>query len=404
MLIAGLLVASAAFGEEFASDRILVKFVPGTAAQARASVHRAQGGSVTRTIPRIDVDVVNVGRGNVLARIDAYTRNPNVEYAEPDYAGIALQTAPPSFRPSDYWFVKGDQWGMDSDLKTQVPQAWAISRGSYDVKIAILDTGIDQDHEDFAFQDSGGIWHSKLVHNQNFTDSSTHDDLDSHGTHVAGIAGAVTDNYGIGVAGVGFNCSLMNIKVMTANQSGYVSWYAGGIEYSATNGAKVISMSLGVTSASKTLQDAVNYAWSKGCVLVAAAGNSPYNFGAKLYPAAYDKVIAVAATTTNDRKASWSNYGSWVDVSAPGETIMSTLPNHPNNSGSTGYGWKSGTSMATPFVAGLAGLIFAARPGVSNATVRSLIENGCDKVDYDSRTGLYAGSTFGRVNAYKALR
>jgi thermitase len=387
-----------------------VKFVPGTAAQSRAAVHRANGGSVKRTIPGIDVDVVNVGRGNVLAKLNVYEKNPNVQYAEPDYAGIPLQTTLPSFRPNDSWFVKGQQWGMDSDLKTQVPEAWAISRGSYAVKIAILDTGIDQDHEDFAFQDSAGIWHSKLVHNQNFTDSSTHDDLDSHGTHVAGIAGAVTDNYGIGVAGVGFNCSLMNIKVMNANQSGYVSWYAGGIEYSATNGANVISMSFGVPSSSKTLEDAVNYAWGKGCVLVAAAGNSPYNYGAKLYPAAYDRVIAVAGTTSADRKASWSNYGSWVDVSAPGETIMSTLPNHPNSSRSTGYGWKSGTSMATPFVAGLAGLIFAAKPGVSNATVRSLIENGCDKVDKvdyvidRSHVLLYAGSTFGRVNAYKSLR
>jgi hypothetical protein len=233
------------------------------------------------------------------------------------------------------------------------------------------------------------------VANKNFTTSSTVDDLYGHGTHCAGIAAATTNN-SIGVAGVGFNTSLMNVKVLGDNGSGQYSWIANGITWAADNGAKVISLSLGGSSGSYTLQNAVNYAWNKGVVVVAAAGNNGNT--ASVYPAYYSNCIAVAATDQNDAKASFSTYGSWVDVAAPGVSIYSTLPNHSNSIGTTNYGSLSGTSMSTPHVAGLAALVWATSYGTSNTSVRSRIESTADAI---SGTGTYW--KYGRINANKAV-
>jgi thermitase len=269
--------------------------------------------------------------------------------------------------------------------KIQAAEAWSVTTGSSDVKIAILDTGIDQNHEDLA---------AKIVANKNFTSSRSVDDKYGHGTHVAGIAAAITNNRK-GVSGVGFNTSLMNVKVLGDNGSGYYSWIANGITWAANNGAKVINMSLGGSSSSTTLKSAVDYAWGKGCVIVAAAGND--NTSAPLYPAYYDNCIAVAATDQNDAKASFSNYGSWVDIAAPGVGIFSTLPNHNNRIGITNYGSLSGTSMATPHVAGVAALVFAAKSGWTNADVRAKIQTSVDPT-----TGFT--TSIGRVNAFKAVQ
>ena len=308
------------------------------------------------------------------------TNNPFIEYAEPDYKVYALETTNDPSLPS--------QWGM---FKIQAAgasySAWNTTHGSSLVKIAILDTGIDKNHEDLA---------SKTVAYINFTTSPTDDDLFGHGTHVAGIAAAITDN-NIGVAGAGYNTSLLSVKVLDDGGGGYDSWVANGINWAADNGAKVINMSLGSSGSSQTLQNAVNYAWNKGAIIVAAAGNSGNS--SPTYPAYYSNVIAVAATDSNDNKASWSSYGKWVDVAAPGVSILSTFPNHPSqlNSG-TSYGYGSGTSMATPHVAGLAGLLWMTSFGTSNSNVRSRIESTADKID---GTGTYWAN--GRINAYKAV-
>ncbi|HEY66089.1 MAG TPA: S8 family serine peptidase, partial [Caldilineae bacterium] len=337
----------------FASGRILVKFKPGTSPADRAALHRAQRGKLVREISGIKVEVVRVPAGTERGKAIAYARSPIVAYAEPDYIAYALGD------PNDEYFAK--QWGLDNDgqeykdgqsgtvdADIDAPEAWDIITGTAEVKIAILDTGIDQDHPDLD---------DKLVSHINFTDSDTVDDLYGHGTHVAGIAAAETNN-SQGVAGTGYNSSLMNVKVLNDDGMGYYSWVAQGVVWAADNGAKVINMSLGGTRKSRTLEDAVNYAWSKDVVLAAAAGNS--GNPSPTYPAKYENCIAVAATDSDDQKASFSEWGSWVDVAAPGVDVFSTFPNHPYVIGkSLSYDYGSGTSMSTPFVSGLAALVWA---------------------------------------------
>ncbi|MBI2853339.1 MAG: S8 family serine peptidase [Chloroflexi bacterium] len=359
----------------YAPDRIQVKFKARTAAATAQSVHARLGGTVAKEIPRIGVQVVNVPKSTVEQKLRAYKSEPSVQYVELDGIYKAIGT------PNDPSFSQ--QWGM---TKIQAPQAWDITTGSSAVKIAILDTGIDQDHEDLA---------AKIVANQNFTDSPSVDDLGGHGTHVAGIAAAVSNN-GIGVAGVGYNSSLMNGKVLADDGWGYYSWITSGIIWAADNGAKVINMSLGGSDGSATLEDAINYAWSKGVVIVAAAGNSGES--SPKYPAYYSNVIAVAATDQNDNKASFSTYGGWVDVASPGVSIYSTLPNHASGIGTQNYGTLQGTSMAAPFVTGLAALVWATPNGTSNGMVRNQIEASADRI---AGTGTYW--QFGRINAYRAV-
>jgi thermitase len=361
--------------QNFATDRVLVKFKAGTDEATKQGIHGRHGGSVIGEISQLGIQVVKIPPGQALAKTKEYKSEAAVEFCEPDFVAHAIgESNDPGF---------SSQWGM---TKVQAPQAWDVTTGLSTIKIAILDTGVDQNHEDLG---------SKIVLNKNFTTSGTVDDLYGHGTHVAGIAAAATNN-GLGVAGLGYNCAIMNGKVLDDRGSGYYSWIVSGITWAADNGAKVISMSLGGNSGSSTLQNAVNYAWGKGVVIVAAAGNA--GNANPVYPAYYSNCIAVAATDQNDAKPSWSSYGSWVDVAAPGANIYSTLPNHANTIGGPNYGSLSGTSMATPHVAGLAGLVWVTSYDTSNTNVRNRIESTCDPI---SGTGSYW--QYGRINAYKAV-
>jgi thermitase len=359
---------------DFATDRILVKFKAGVTKLTMQADHKLRGNSTLQQIDPLNIQVIKIPDGKIQSQLKAYRNDPLVEYAEPDYIMKIDRT------PNDTDFKK--QWGLTT---IQAPQAWDITTGDSNVVIAILDTGIDQDHEDLA---------AKIVANQNFTSSTTVDDLNGHGTHVAGIAAAITNN-GKGVAGVACNASLMNIKVMEDTGSGFESSIAAGIIWAADNGAKVINMSLGGLYGF-TVWSAVDYAWNRGVVLVAAAGN---NGNARpVFPAFCTNCIAVAAMDQNDTKASFSSYGTWVDVAAPGVSIYSTLPNHPNAFIALNYGSLSGTSMATPFVSGLAALIWATPFGTSNSVVRSHIESTADAI---IGTGNYW--QYGRINAFRAV-
>ena len=356
-----------------AGDQILVKFLPGIPEETKAQAHKRNGGSVVDVIPGIDVQVVKVPVDKVKEKIKAYRGDIGIEFAEPDYLARAVLI------PSDPYF--DNQWGM---YNIQAPDAWDFIQESSGVKIAICDTGIDQDHEDLL----------NVTSSKNFTRGNKVDDKFGHGTHVAGIAAASTNN-NIGVAGAGFNSSLMNVKVLGDDGSGYYSWVAGGIVWAADNGARVISLSLAGGSPSDTLKNAVEYAWGKGCVLVAAAGND--NNDAPNYPAYYDKCIAVAATDQNDSKASFSNYGEWVDIAAPGLEILSTMPNHKNRIGILNYGSLSGTSMSTPHVAGVAALVFARHPDWSSTKARAKIEASTNPAEGFT-------TEIGRINAYEAVK
>jgi thermitase len=356
---------------EFASGQILVRFRPGTTGSEIASVHGLNRGQVLSTIDRIGVQMVRVPAGNELDAVARYQANPNVLYAEVDGIVKAL-----SFTPNDPMLP--DQWGL---AKAEATLAWGVTKGSSTIRMAILDTGIDARHGDIK---------PKVVAAKNFTTSWTVSDRNGHGTHVAGIAAAVTNN-AKGVAGMGFDSVLMNGKVLGDNGSGRWSWVANGIIWATDNGAKVINMSLGGTSYSATVENAVNYAWGKGVVLAAAAGNS--NTDTLMYPAAYTNVIAVAATDEDDARASFSNFGTWVDVAAPGVDILSTYRRAGTRDR---YARMNGTSMSSPFVAGLAGLVWTTGWGTNNTAVRDRIQATVDPITTDQPIG-------GRINAARAV-
>jgi len=267
----------------------------------------------------------------------------------------------PSTLPNDEYLDK--QWALN---KLQAVEAWQITSGGEDILIAVLDTGIDQTHEDLM---------DKVAASVNFTDSPTASDLHGHGTHIAGII-AATANNGIGIVGLAPNSRLLNVKV--ADRSGMVepSKIAEGIMWAVDNGAKVINMSFTLSEPAQAVEDAVDYAWSKGIVVVAASGN--YVGDRPTYPACYCNCLAVAATDASDCVGSWSSRDDSVHVAAPGVNIYSTLPDNC-------YGYKSGTSMAAAYVAGVAGLLFsvvcdANDSGLLNDEVRDAIENNCDEI------------------------
>lgn len=362
-------VAAAQASTEFVEGEVLVKFKGG--AQMAAPIDHARiGARPVETINRLNVQRVALPKTvNVSQALAHYRGLPNVEFAEPNYIARHFQVTPndPSY---------GSQWGLP---KISAPAGWAVTTGSPGVTIAIVDTGVDKNHSDLV---------GKLVAGYDFVNNDADaDDDNGHGTHCAGIAAALTNN-GVGVAGVDWNARIMPVKVLNASGSGSYTGIANGIIWAADNGAKVISMSLGGSAGSATLESAVNYAASKGVVIVAAAGNS--NTTAASYPAFYSACIAVGSTTSTDARSSFSNYGaSWVDVAAPGSSIYSTYD------GNT-YATLSGTSMATPHVAGLAGLVWAKQGATAtSATVRSAIEQNCDNV------GTWVA--FGRINVAKAL-
>jgi hypothetical protein len=211
---------------------------------------------------------------------------------------------------------------------------------------------------------------------------------------VAGISAAATNN-ALGVSGTCPNCAVMPVKVLGGDGSGTYDAVASGIIYAADHGAKIINLSLGGTTPSQTLQDAATYAYNQGALVVAAAGNDGTNVAT--YPAALSNVMAVAATDSTDQRAPFSNYNAYISVAAPGVDIYSTY--WSGTSGST-YAYLSGTSMATPLVAGLAGLLASQDASRTNATLRTLIEQSADDVDvpgWDQNTG------YGRINVARAL-
>ena len=383
-------------GAPIAPGRVLVKLRPGVPSLQAARLHAAHGAEILETIPGIGVQVLRVANGGEPGVVAAYARSHLVTYVEPDAVGYALENP-----VSDPFFEK--QWGLHNigqtykgkldgtlDADIDAPEAWSITTGSPQVLIAILDTGIDQDHPDLE---------GKLADNVNFSSSGTVDDLYGHGTHVAGIAAAETDN-AEGVAGVGYDSALLNVKVLNDMAMGNASWVAKGIVWAADHGAQVINMSLAFDRPSRTLESAVDYAWAHGVVVVAAAGNDGNT--KPNYPARYENCIAVAATDAHDEKASWSQYGDWVDVAAPGVDVFSTFPNHPFTlqaiyGRANNYDYGNGTSMAAPHVVGLAALLWD-QGHQSNAEVRERIEYTADSI---AGTGVYW--RWGRINAHRAV-
>lgn len=355
-----------------ASDEILLKFKPGVSSEAKEKERKGNKLSLEETIPQIEVERVKVPSGEKEIILERLKRNPRVEYAEPNYTAEVQEMI-----PNDPYFST-NQWGPQ---KVSGPAAWDLTQGSEGVLVAIVDTGISANHPDLAGKVIAGY---DYVNN----DYDPTDD-NGHGTHVAGIAGALTNNQ-TGIAGICWLNRLLSIKVLNSSGSGYYSWVANGIIYAADNGASVINLSLGGSSYSSTLESAVNYAWNKGVVTVAAAGNNANN--AILYPARFEKVVAVASTTNTDERWGLSNYGAELDISAPGSAIYSTVLNGQ-------YAYKSGTSMATPHVAGASGLLIAYKDLPNTAIIEALYQGADDFGDpgWDQYFG------WGRLNIYQSL-
>lgn len=315
---------------------------------------------------------------------------PGVRYVERNYLAFACNT------PNDPLFPY--QWGL---ARIQAVQAWASWQPQRTVYIAILDTGIDATHPDLTQKvrrySNGAIY----GYNPMLNNAHTHD-VHGHGTHCAGIAAAHTHN-GVGIAGVAaWNSNLasahtavqlMPVKVLNDQGYGAFTDIARGITWAADNGAHIISLSLGGTAGTQQLHDAVNYAWNRGCLVVAAAGNNGSN--APFYPAFYENALAVAATDPSDTLTSFSQYGAWVDIAAPGHAILSTVPGG-------GYEAWSGTSMACPHVAGAAALIWSRAPSLSNQQLRQALENNADPYQPYWFGGIGDGK--GRLNLHRALQ
>jgi thermitase len=271
------------------------------------------------------------------------------------------------------------QWHL---TKIDAPSAWNISTGSTSVPIAVVDSGVDGSHPDLA---------GKIIPGWNFLggNSDTSDVL-GHGTAVAGVAGAATDN-GMGVAGVGWRNPIMPLVVLNASDYAAYSDVANAIIYAADHGIRIINVSICGTAASSILQSAVDYAWNKGSLVFAAAGNSATS--ALTYPAACARAIAVSSTEKTDTLSSFSNYGSWISLSAPGNYILTT------KMGGTYSQWY-GTSFASPIAAGVAALALSVRPAMDRDTLLQILEQNADDLGspgFDSSFG------WGRVNAYKAV-
>jgi thermitase len=277
-------------------------------------------GVVADTIPQIGVYRLVLAPGISMDDAAAFLKAlPGVRYVEPNYLYYAVAT------PNDPGYSR--QWALP---KIQANLAWDIWQPQSPRYIAIIDTGIDYNHSDlvnkFRRLSNGQIYGYNLINN-----TTNANDDNGHGTHCAGIAAAEINN-GIGVAGIagwrpglsGYNqyVQLMPVKVLDANGSGTLTNVARGITWAADNGAHVLSMSLGGSSGAQSLSDAVNYAWTRGCLIVAAAGNG--GSSSPQYPAYYTNCIAVAATDSSDTLTYFSQYGSWVDIAAPGAGIYST--------------------------------------------------------------------------------
>ena len=343
--------------------------------------------------------------------VNACNCDPEVEYAELNYI-VTVDAI-----PNDPYFAY--QWPLNNigqmyppgggyndppgtpDADIDVPEAWDIHIGSPDIIVAVADTGVYYYHRDI--HDS--MWTGPSGHHgYDFVHSDNYPlDDHGHGTHCAGIIAAETNN-GLDIAGVCWNVRIMALKCLDENGEGYYADAADAFYYAVNQGAEVISNSWGGDDFSQTLQDAIDYAHSQGVIIVAAAGNdNQYYF--PHYPASMEHVISVAATNSNDQRAPFSNYGTRINISAPGVDILSLRA--PGTSMGTVYDSyntiASGTSMACPYVSGVLGLILSAYPSASTEEVTARLLETADNISeqnpyYEDLLGS------GRVNAHRAIR
>ena len=391
-------------GPRYAADRVLVRFKLDVADAYAEGLLRSYGFSSVRKIPRIGVYSVRTAPGVSIAETLAMLRrNGDVEQARPDYRARLADT------PNDTYFIRY-QYNLrnrgtildisdtfqprttaGADIKATT--AWDAVKGDPEVVIAIVDTGVDRTHPDLA---------AKVISPGRDFANNDDDATDDywHGTHVAGIAAADTDN-GEGIAGVARNCKILPVKVTEADGTGFYSWIIDGIIWATDQGADVINLSMGGDYDDPFLEDACKYAYDHGVVVVASAGNDT---AAVSYPAAYDSyVLAVAATDYNDEVADFSNFGPEVDVAAPGVYILGPAPQWYVGEAYLPYLFASGTSQAAPHVSGMAALIKSLKPELKPAEIMKIIRYTADDVNKSTRPGRDDHIGYGRINMERAL-
>jgi thermitase len=362
------------------TQSLLVHLDSGSTPEMRSALVAQMGGELVTWMPQINVAEISVPvYQSAMAASLPMVANELVTYAEND---MVVEAAAVFSDPdlSDETM----SYGLDH---VQALDAWNVITGSQEIIIAVIDSGIKLDHPEFA---------GRLVAGYDFVNNDDQPDDDmGHGTHVAGILSAGLNN-GQGVAGVCPNCRLMPVKVLNQNNMGTWSQLAQGILFATDNGAQVINLSLGATVPSETLAAAVEYAQAHGVIVVAAAGNNGTD--APFYPAALDGVIAVGATNAAGERWTRSNYGTFVDIVAPGALIYSTY-NDLNNL-YHGYTYMSGTSMAAPFVSGVVGLLLSADRALTSQQVTDALIDGADDLGV---VGVDTEFANGRVNAMGSL-
>jgi thermitase len=362
------------------SGELLVTYEPKASEQDVDEVVQEAGARIEEELPAPDAQLLSfpevqnerseATREEELQQTkEALEQDPDVRHVDYNYLREL------DYVPNDRYFARGRLWGLK---RIGAPGAWDRTKGS-GVKVAVVDTGIVAKHPDI---NGKVVAQEDAVNN----DAVAEDDDLAHGTHVAGTVAALTNN-GRGVAGGCPKCSLLVAKA--GDYKGLTDAdVVEGIYWSVQNGAKVINLSLGGPGNSWALERAVNYAWNNGVVVVAAAGNQ--NTSTPYYPSGYGNVISVAATDKSDEKASFSNYGK-VDVAAPGVGIVSTV------SGKW-YAAYSGTSMASPHVAALAGMLAA--QGRSAPEIRERIEANAVDLGPAGKDAYYG---WGRIDAKRAV-
>lgn len=358
-------------GESLLSNEVLVQFVAGTTCARRAQIAAAVGGVIAGTQPGLGIhQIVFPGNGtsqgvyNAIATLNNF---PEVISATPNFISTLSAVTP---NDTEY----GKQYAPQ---KIRADEAWVIARGG--PVIAVIDSGVDYTHPDLA----GRVISGKDYANN---DNDSMDD-NNHGTHVAGIAAANSNN-GLGVAGIAWKSKILAIKSFKADGNATSGAIASGIKAAADAGAKIINCSFGGTQ-SDAEKKAVDYAVAKGALVVAAAGNNGDADNTPQYPAAYDNVFCVGSTTSSDGRADDSNHGSHLDIAAPGKQIYSTVPD--------GYEFMSGTSMAAPVVSGSAAVVWSYFPSWTAGQVRTRLERTAVPLASNLQLG------YGRVDLFEAV-
>ncbi len=409
-----------------AKGQVIVKFKPHATQKAITQLIDDYDMTISEKIPQIGYYVLNLPNSYTVDEIvSSWSRQDIVQTCEPNDLATVQSL------PNDEYFP--DQWGLRNDgsrsgienADLAMEEAWEIESGDPNVIIAVIDMGFDLNHEDL----QENIWQNPGEIPANGIDDDTNGYIDdvvgwdfvnqpdglegndydwntedndpsseraSHGNSILGIIGASANN-SIGIAGIAGHCKIMLIRAGYFKPDGSQSlnsvYIIKGIIYAADNGARVINISSGSSRYNQSYVDALQYAINKGALITCSAGNSATD--ELIYPAAYDMpgLISVGSSTRKDTKCRFSNYGDWVDVSAPGDYIMTTLLNDR-------YGKVSGTSFSSPMVTAVAALIFSKYPDMSPANVQDTIMNNVDISEDLSEANI----TSGRVNAYKALQ